>query len=68
MQTLKDYLKTRTQQEFADTLGVSRQMVSHWVKGTNRITAERAIQIEAATEGKILASDLRPDLWSTIPF
>jgi len=66
MQTLKDYLKTSTQQEFADKIGVSRQMVSHWVKGTNRITAERAVQIEAATGGQVLASDLRPDLWNPI--
>jgi transcriptional regulator with XRE-family HTH domain len=43
--------------------GVSAGMVGHWIAGRHRITAERAIQIEAATDGAVTRAELRPDLF-----
>lgn len=58
-----------SQKEFGAKLGVSQGMVWQWIrwledqdKGT-RITAERAVQIEAATRGEVKRHHLRPDLF-----
>ena len=60
-----------TQEEFGKKVGdgVSQGMVWQWSewlknpkKGT-RITAERAMEIEAATNGEIKRAELRPDLF-----
>lgn len=51
-----------TQQEFADQVGVTQGRVSQWLKG-EKIPAERCIQIEAATGGKVTRYDLRPDVF-----
>ena len=50
-----------TQAELARLAEVNKATVSRWTRG--RITAERAIKIEGATEQRIRRSDLRPDLW-----
>lgn len=61
---LKKYLETTTQAAFAHTLGVTQGLVSQWVRGVTRITAEQAVRIESATEGKIKRHELRPDIFS----
>jgi DNA-binding transcriptional regulator YdaS (Cro superfamily) len=45
-------------------IGVTHEAVRHWIRGSNRITAERALQIEAATAGAVTRADLRPDLFA----
>ncbi|WP_443696178.1 transcriptional regulator [Pseudomonas sp.] len=47
---------------FAIKLGVTASYLSRLVSGDRSITAERAIQIEDATEGVITRFDLRPDI------
>jgi DNA-binding transcriptional regulator YdaS (Cro superfamily) len=59
---LNDYLKTTTQDAFAKAVGVTQSMVAQWVAGA-RITAERAVMIERATNGAITRGELRPDLF-----
>jgi DNA-binding transcriptional regulator YdaS (Cro superfamily) len=61
--TLSDYLSTTTQAELAGRLGVSQSMVSQWLTGISRITAERALDIERATQGQVTRHDLRPDIF-----
>jgi DNA-binding transcriptional regulator YdaS (Cro superfamily) len=53
--------------ELARLLACSKQLVSHWRVGRLRVSAERAVEIETVTEGRILKSELRPDLWPTPP-
>jgi DNA-binding transcriptional regulator YdaS (Cro superfamily) len=66
---LDRYLSTQSlsQQEFADRLGVTQGMVWQWVRGRQRITAERALQIEKATAGLVSKHDLRPDVFGAAP-
>ena len=63
---LKTYLAdpARSQTEFARRLGVSQGLVWQWIDGRTRITAERAIQIERATDGVVSRQELRPDLYN----
>jgi DNA-binding transcriptional regulator YdaS (Cro superfamily) len=62
--TLAEYLdKKESQVALAKRLGVSQGLVWQWRTGRTRITAERAVQIETATEGAISRAELRPDLW-----
>lgn len=56
-----------TQEDFARRLGVSQGLVWQWINGRTRITAERAIQIEAATAGEVTRHDLRPDVFGDPP-
>jgi hypothetical protein len=66
---IKTYLRNNrlTYAEFGARIGapggVSGGMVGHWIAGRHRITAERAIQIEAATDGAVTRAELRPDLF-----
>lgn len=60
---LQDYLKTTTQADFAALLNVTQGCVWQWAHGIINITAERAVQIEKATNGKVLRTELRPDLF-----
>ena len=62
---IPSYLKKSdlTYAEFGARIGVSGGMVGHWVACRHRITAERAIQIEAATDGAVTRAELRPDLF-----
>lgn len=41
--------------------GVRQQHVAYWL--SKRLPAERALQIEAATNGAVTRHELRPDLW-----
>jgi len=61
--TLNEYLSTTTQAELAGALGVTQSIVSQWLNGSTRITAERAVQIEQITQGKVTRTDLRPDIF-----
>jgi DNA-binding transcriptional regulator YdaS (Cro superfamily) len=60
---LKEYLETTTQADIARLLGCSQGLVSQWLSGVQRVTAERAVQIEKVTDGKVTAAELRPDLF-----
>ena len=62
---LRQYLKTEklTQTELASRCDVSQGMVWQWLNGYRRVGAERALQVEAATGGKVTRHDLRPDLY-----
>lgn len=63
--TLAEYLKTKnlTQAEFANAVGKSQGMVSHWIKGRYPVEAEDAKTIETVTNGAVTRHDLRPDLF-----
>ena len=47
---------------FASRLGVTASYLSRLISGDRAITAERALQIESASEGQVTRFDLRPDL------
>lgn len=48
-------------------LGLSASYLARLISGDRSITAERALQIEDATQGLVSRFDLRPDLaWSQI--
>ena len=51
------------QKSLADLVGVSQAAVSKWRLG-NKITAENAVGIEIATNGKVTRASLRPDLFA----
>jgi DNA-binding transcriptional regulator YdaS (Cro superfamily) len=56
-----------SQAKFAELLTAkgspaTQGLVSQWEQGAT-IPAERCVEIEAATDGEIKRSDLRPDLW-----
>ena len=52
-----------SQANLAELLGVKPSMVSWWATGNKRVSAERAVQIEAVTKGLVTRKELRPDLW-----
>lgn len=61
---LSAYLeKNPTQDDFALKMDVSPSLVSYWLSGKRRITAERAVQIETITDGAVPREELRPDLF-----
>jgi DNA-binding transcriptional regulator YdaS (Cro superfamily) len=51
-----------SQAELARRCGVKQAHVWKWLR-MKEIPAERAIEIETATNGAITRSELRPDLW-----
>lgn len=63
---LANYLKKHqiTQKAFGDRLGVTPGLISQYISGTTKITAERAAAIERATGGEVKRHDLRPDLYA----
>lgn len=67
--TLSDYLKTAdiSQAAFAARLGVTQGLISQFVLGVLKPTAERCIQIELETGGAVTCEELRPDIkWHLI--
>lgn len=50
--------------ELARRLGCSKQLVSFWRTGRQRVKAERAVEIELVTEGRIRREELRPDIFT----
>jgi DNA-binding transcriptional regulator YdaS (Cro superfamily) len=56
-----------SQTELARRCGVMQQHVWKWRNSLNRIPAERAVAIEAATSGAVTVEQLRPDVpWHII--
>lgn len=51
-----------SQLKTANALRVKQGSVSGWVRGVHGCSAEVALRAEALTDGKIMASDLRPSL------
>jgi len=52
-----------SQQRLAEACGVTQVAISKLLRA-DRVSAEMAVRIEAATNGKIGRWRLRPDLWS----
>ena len=52
-----------SQAAFASQLGVTQGLVWQWLNGRTKIVAERVLQIERATDGKVTRHELRPDLY-----
>lgn len=48
--------------KFADTLGVSPQVVHNWRKRKN-VPVDRCAAIEEATDGEVTREQLRPDIF-----
>jgi len=46
-----------------DALKVTRQAVSLWAKGIDKVPVKRVLQIEQLTGGQITRYDLRPDIY-----
>lgn len=63
---LTDYLNKHgvTHKQLAGRIPCSEGLVWQWIVGRQRITAERAIDIERATDGHVSRNDLRPDVFS----
>lgn len=62
--TLKAYLaqvRGRTT-ALSKTLHVTISLVSMWATGSRAVPAERCLEIERATGGRVLAHRLRPDV------
>ncbi len=63
-----------TQTKLAEKIGVTQGLVSQWLNWLEgrtdnacRLLAERAIEIELATEGAVTRQELRPDLFGDKP-
>ncbi len=54
------------QSELARKIGVTPQAVQQWSK-SGKVPAERVLDIEAATGGKVTRHELRPDLYPKGP-
>lgn len=67
MNTIKIAIDRVGSSELARRLGCSKQLVSFWRTGRQRITAERAIEIERVTDMVISRHDLRPDIFGPSP-
>ena len=51
----------------ARQIGVKQIMITMWIKGRARIPAERCIQIEKITGGKVTCEEMRPDIdWAVV--
>lgn len=48
----------------ARKIKVTAEAVRKWERG--RIPAERCLDVERATKGRVTRSDLRPDLWPPV--
>jgi DNA-binding transcriptional regulator YdaS (Cro superfamily) len=58
--TLREYLKAKglSRSAFARQFGVEHSTVSRWADGITQPSLQRAIEIEAATEGAVRVADL----------
>ena len=56
-----------TQTKLAKAVGLSQTIISEYLNGVKRPSAEIAIRIETATKGRVTVEDLRPDIpWHVI--
>ena len=62
LETYVDQLPRGGKKVLALQLGVTASYLSRLVSGDRAVTAERALQIEKVTEGRVTRYDLRPDL------
>lgn len=61
---LSKYVRDKSSQSaLARKLNVSQGLIYQWLNGITRITGERAVQIEMATDGDVTREELRPDLF-----
>lgn len=51
------------QNALARMIGVGQGHVWYWLRRSKRIPAERAAQVERATDGAVTKEELRPDLF-----
>ena len=51
---------------FADAVGVSQSAVHKWLYGAD-VSPGNALKIQQVTDGRIRATDLRPDLMGLLP-
>ena len=58
-----DNAPERRRSKLAKLLNVSVSQVVLWEKGVTSITAERAVMMEAITQGEVTRQELRPDLY-----
>lgn len=56
-----------SQAKLAEALGISQQGVSFLMNKADRVSAEIAVKIEQFTDGQILRSELRPDIFGPAP-
>lgn len=56
-----------TQAQLAKLLGISQPMVAAIENGKRTITAEKAVEWDLATNGKLAREQLRPDLFAAKP-
>jgi DNA-binding transcriptional regulator YdaS (Cro superfamily) len=56
-----------SQGKLAEKIGRSQQQVSILCNTARSISAEDALAIDLATEGRVPKSMLRPDLWPPVP-
>lgn len=67
---LKNYRKKAklSQTEFANLIGVTQGQINHWETNHQKVSVNKALIIETATNGELTAHELRPDLpWPHIP-
>jgi transcriptional regulator with XRE-family HTH domain len=66
MQLIRQFLERQklTQEEFADQIGVSQGVVSHWLSGKKRPSLDNLLSISAITSTPIekLIADLQTDV------
>ena len=62
---LTQYRRERdmTQPALATILETTRATINRWESGARKITAEKAIEIEQKTKGRVKRAELRPDLF-----
>ncbi len=60
---LKEFTSINSQRLLAHKVGVHPSLVCQWLSGKTAITAEKAIQIERATNGAVTREELRPDIF-----
>lgn len=63
---LESFVAEHGQTGAAEIIGVSQGAVWQWINGKQRITAERAIEIEEKTGGAVTRSELRPDIFGPV--
>lgn len=56
-----------SQQKLAEACGVKQPSVWAWLHGKKKVSAENAKSIEIATDGKVPAYQIRPDLKGLFP-
>lgn len=51
-------LKSISQKEFADALGIAQSSLSNYLRGTRTVPLNVAVKIEEITKGKVKIKDL----------